>query len=154
MAVFGQMPLPIVNYTFACAPRRSDSSSSWSASSLSLAKPTSRNLGGRRRLADTNSSQTILHGRPSTAQREDLPPYSLDRDLPVYTASDGVHGRPRTAQDLPSYSLVRDLPGYTASDREESQSDSTGPKYLSIFLICKLEFFAFDEGELREGTRP
>lgn len=107
MAAFVQMPVPM-NSTFSRVPWQSNTS--LGVSSSSLAKPAVRRRRHSRRNADTNTSRTILYGRPSTAQGEVLPPYSLDRDLPVYTTAN------LQSQSEPGKSAV--------------------PKYLSIFVIC------------------
>jgi hypothetical protein len=110
MAMLVQTPFSLV-VSFTTVPWRTDSPSSRDLSSSSLAKPV-RPVRGPRIIADNNPPRAILHGRPSVAQEEDLPPYSLDTDLPVYTTLD------EESHPVPALSPV--------------------PKYMSIFVFCML----------------
>lgn len=125
MAGFAQMPLPtMVHYSFTSSTRRSSDTSS----SSSLVKSTPRFPRSFRRIADPDSSVTILHGRPSMSLGEDLPPYSLDTTLPPY-------------------SFDTDSPAYSPPERglQDSQPDpehmASVPKYLSMLIICMSDVF-------------
>lgn len=124
MAAFAQLPIPMVNCTPVSVQRRSHGSNPWGTSYWSLAKPVPRLLPCSSSITDANPppSGTILHGRPGTDQGEELPPYSLDNDLPVYTTSDEV------SQPEPGHSIV--------------------PKYLTKLVTCQCGldlFFVFEE---------